>query len=117
MYLYTMSSRLINVRLDDAYLRKARKLRERGIVLSQLVRDAIDAKFDALIPEAPRHPSEIVERLFEQYPDPPDVPARSYDVAERVAARDAIRRKLVREPPPKRPSERETPARKSRKPR
>jgi hypothetical protein len=37
-----MSSRLVNVRLDEQRIRKTRKLRAGGIALSELVREAID---------------------------------------------------------------------------
>ena len=46
-----MSSRLVNVRLDAERLRKARKLRERGVRLSDVVREAIDKRFLQLGPE------------------------------------------------------------------
>lgn len=90
-----MSSRLVNVRLDIERVRKAHALRERGIALSDVVREAIDERFAAL------HRSEsqpdvrtIVRRIFEQYPDPLDLLARDYDVHDRRAARRAILRKL-----------------------
>ena len=37
-----MTSRLVNVRLDEERLRKAQTLRESGVALSDLVREAID---------------------------------------------------------------------------
>ncbi len=90
-----MKPRLINVRLDPDRLRKARKLREKGVVLSDLVREAIDAKFAALgeLPEA-RDAKEMIAGLFERYPDPADLPPREDDVHKRRAARAAIQRKL-----------------------
>jgi hypothetical protein len=96
-YLYSVSSRLINVRLDQQRLRKARKLKESGIALSDVVREAIDRRFEALRElETPRDVEAIMTRLLEQYPDPPDLPPRTYDVADRRAARAAIVRKLAR---------------------
>ena len=99
-YLYSMSSRLVNVRLDAERLRKVQMLRERGVVLSDVVRDAIDERFAAL------HRSEsqpdvrtTIRRIFEQYPDPPDLAPRDYDVHDRRAARTAILRKLRRVQP------------------
>ena len=47
-YLYIMSSRLVNVRLDADRLRKAQTLRARGMALSDVVREAIDERFAAL---------------------------------------------------------------------
>jgi hypothetical protein len=67
-----MASRLINVRLDDERLKKASKLRERGVVLSHLVREAIDTAYRSLtVAEGPRDVGRLIEDLFERYPDPP----------------------------------------------
>lgn len=92
-----MGSRLVNVRLDEARLRKARTLRRRGVVLSDLVRDAIDRRFEQLS-ERRTHAeiTTILARLFEEYPDPADLPPRSYDPHDRRQARHAIRRRLRR---------------------
>jgi hypothetical protein len=89
-----MNSRLVNVRLDAERLRKAQRLRERGIALSDVVREAIDERFLDLRPESRPDVKTIVRRIFEQYPDPADLPSRDYDVHDRRAARAAIRRKL-----------------------
>jgi hypothetical protein len=92
-----MGSRLVNVRLDADRLRKARTLRERGVTLSDVVREAIDERYDGLQePESQLDVRAIVRRLFEQYPDPPDLPPRDYDVHDRRAARAAILRKRRR---------------------
>jgi hypothetical protein len=92
-----MTSRLINVRLDQERLRKARKLKESGIALSDVVREAIDQRFEALRElKKPRDVEAILTRLLQQYPDPPGLPPRRYDVADRKAARAAIVRKLAR---------------------
>jgi hypothetical protein len=94
-YLYSMSSRLVNVRLDADRLRKAQTLRARGMALSEVVREAIDERFAALRrSESPPDVRTIVRRIFEQYPDPPGLPPRDYDVYDRRAARVAILRKL-----------------------
>jgi hypothetical protein len=90
-----MGSRLINVRLDEERVRKVRTLRERGIALSDVVRQAVDERFAALRrSESPRDVRAIVRELFERYPDPPGLAPREYDVHDRRAARVAIRRKL-----------------------
>ena len=96
-YLYDVSSRLVNVRLDVERVRKAQMLRERGVTLSDVLREAIDARFEGLRqsesrPDVPA----IVKAAFEQHPDPPDLPPRDYDVHDRRAARTAIRRRLGR---------------------
>ena len=90
-----MASRLINVRLDEERVRKAQTLRERGVSLSEVVREAIDERFLALRPsEAERDVTALVSQIFERYPDPADLPERDYDVHDRHAARRAILRKL-----------------------
>jgi len=91
-----MGSRLVNVRLDAERLRKTQRLRERGVALSDVVREAIDERYSKLRSESPRDAKTIIRRIFEQYPDPPDVPPRDYDVHDRHAARRAILRKLRR---------------------
>ena len=90
-----MGSRLVNVRLDEGHVRKVRRLRESGVVLSDLIREAIDERFEELgRATKPRHVEAIMERIFEQYPDPPDLPPRAYDVTDRRKTRRAILRKL-----------------------
>ena len=90
-----MSSRLINVRLDEERVRKAQTLRRRGVTLSDVVREAIDERFSELRrSEFQSDVRAIVRGIFEQYPDPPDLAPRDYDVHDRREARAAIRRKL-----------------------
>lgn len=90
-----MGSKLVNVRLDAARLRKTLVLRERGVSLSDVVRDAIDERFAALgRADAPRDVRAIVTQIHQAYSDPPDLPRRSYDVHDRTAARRAIARTL-----------------------
>jgi hypothetical protein len=87
--------RLVNVRLDEQYLRKAAKLRAEGVALSDLVREAIDTKYDQVIRCGKTTDSgAVLARIFDQWPDPPDLPPREYDVHDRAQARAAIGRKL-----------------------
>lgn len=96
-YLYSMASRLVNVRLDEDRVRKAQTLRESGVALSDLVREAIDERFDELVGSGTaRGLKAVMKRIFEQYPDPPDLPPRGYDVHDRDKARRAIIGKLRR---------------------
>jgi hypothetical protein len=95
-YLYSVGSRLVNVRLDAARLRKAQRLRERGVALSDVVREAIDERYAALGRHAKADARAIVARIFQAHPDPPHLPRRQYDVHDRRAARTAILRKLRR---------------------
>ena len=91
-----MASRLINVRLDAERLRKARLLRSRGVVLSDLVREAIDARYAQLGETGPRNPRELMKRILAAYPDPPGLPPRNYDVHDRREAREGILKRLRR---------------------
>jgi hypothetical protein len=89
-----MGSRLVNVRLDEERLRKAKRLRESGIALSDLVREAIDARFDGLRTGVKRPGADaVMTSILERHPDPPDMPPRTYDVHDGRAARAAIRRR------------------------
>ncbi len=92
-----MKRHLINVRVDDDHARKARKLRDSGVALSDLVREAIDSKFAEMTAEvSPRNMKSLVAALFDRHPDAPGMPSREYDVHDRIEARAAIQRKLAR---------------------
>ena len=91
-----MNSRLINVRLDSERLRKARALRESGIKLSDVVREAIDDRFLRLRPEHGSDIKPLIRRIYQQYPDPVGLPPRDYSVHDRAAVREAILGKLNR---------------------
>jgi len=92
-----MATRLVNVRLDPRRIRKAQVLRERGVTLSDVLRKAIDERFEALHErDEATDLAAIVSSLFERYPDPPDLPPRDYDVHDRRAARAEIRRRMKR---------------------
>jgi hypothetical protein len=95
--LYNRNSRLVNVRLDQERLREACLLREKGFALSDVIREAIDERFAELnLYGQPREVSDIVNGIFEQYPDPDNIRSRSYDIHDSKAARAAIREKLRR---------------------
>jgi hypothetical protein len=91
-----MGSRLVNVRLDPDRIRKARQLRARGVALSDIVRQAIDERFAATEPPSASDVPGLIRGIFEEFPDPPGLPERSYDVHNRRAARAAVLRKLRR---------------------
>jgi hypothetical protein len=97
-YLYSMASRLVNVRLDEERLRKARALRKKGITLSDLVRTAIDERYQqAISSRGPRDMREILARLDSEYPlTAKDFPPLQYDVHDRHQAAAAIRKRLGR---------------------
>jgi hypothetical protein len=90
-----MNSRLVNVRLDEQRLERARRLRASGIALSDLVRDAIDRRYEQLVKSSKgRDVEAIMNEIYEQHPDPPGLPPRDYDVHRRHEARKAILRKI-----------------------
>ena len=97
-YLYSMSSRLVNVRLDEERLRKVKALREKGIGLSGLIRTAIDQRYEqALSSRGPRDVRAIFARLDAEYPiTPKDLPPPKYDVHDRRQAAAAIRKHFDR---------------------
>jgi hypothetical protein len=65
------------------------------MALSDVVREAIDERFAALRrPESRLGVRTIIRRIFEQYPDPPGLPPRDYNIYDRRAARAAVLRKL-----------------------
>ena len=55
-----------------------------------MVREAIDERFLKLRSESRRDVKAIIGRMFGEYPDPPGLPPRAYDVHDRRAARKAI---------------------------
>ncbi len=60
-----------------------------------MIREAIDERLDHLNRSRKvRDVRKIIQRIFEQYPDPPGLPPRGYDVHDRKAARKAIIEKL-----------------------
>jgi len=92
-----MASRLVNVRLDPERDRKARALRDSGVALSDLVRDAIDRRFDELAGSAT--PAEVRRRLdaiLAAHPDPSNLPPREHDPHDRRQVRAVIARRLRR---------------------
>jgi hypothetical protein len=90
-----MASKLFNVRLDDKRLRKARKLRESGRNLADVVREAIDTEYSRMAgPRGPADPAAIVTGILDRLPDPAGLPLRPYDVHDAQAARQAVTRGL-----------------------
>jgi len=90
-----MTTRLVNVRLDRQRLERARRLRAKGITLSDLVRDAIDQKYHLLVESSNNRDVEaIMNEIYREHPDPAETRPRDYDVHNRGQARTAILRKL-----------------------
>jgi hypothetical protein len=93
-----MKNRLVNVRLDTERLRKAQRLREKGIPLSDVVREAIDVRYgEVSARDAGGAAAEIVGGILVRFPDPPDLAPRAYDVHDAKAARRAVRARATRQ--------------------
>lgn len=88
--------RLLNVRLtpDDARLVAA--LRQAGVPISRVVREAIRAEHGRRTGGRRRgeKPSAVVARIYAEHPDPPGQGHRRIDLRDRRAVRRAIARRL-----------------------
>jgi hypothetical protein len=91
-----MPSRLVNVRLDERRLEKARRLRARGIPLSKLVRDAIDREYEQFLKPQHADVEAIMQEIYERHPDPSGLPSRNYDIRNGRQAGKAVLQKLSR---------------------
>ena len=72
---------LLNVRLSADDARRAAELREEGIQISDVVREAIRAEYLRRRPGKPgnRRPSLIVKEILEALPDTADAPRSAVD--------------------------------------
>lgn len=79
-------------------MRKVKALREKGIALSDLVRTAIDERYErALSSREPRDVRAMFARLDAEYPiTAKDLPPLKYDVHDRRQAAAALRKRLDR---------------------
>jgi hypothetical protein len=87
---------LLNVRLDAGDARRAKALRDEGVAISALVRDAIRAEYDSRIARSRgrRRPSLVVAAILASLPDPPEMPPRSFEPTDRRAVRRHVVTKL-----------------------
>jgi hypothetical protein len=77
----------------------AAALREEGVAISGLVREALRAEYQRRFGgrgRSGRKPSELVERILDDLPDPRGVAARGFALSDRRAVSDHIRAKLTR---------------------
>jgi Ribbon-helix-helix protein, copG family len=87
---------LLNVRLDDDIARLVRRLRDRGVSISTLVRDAIRAEAQHQVAQ-PFEPEAVLAEMRSRFPRPPGSPSsRRIDTADRRQAGRLIRGKLRR---------------------
>ena len=83
---------LLNVKLKPDDVRMVRALRDEGVTISDLVREAIRAEYARRLGAraSRRRPSERMADIYARHPDPVDLPRRAYDVHDAHAARQAI---------------------------
>lgn len=93
-----MASQLLNVRLDVERRRKADVLRKRGVNLSDVVREAIDARYDDMMTKTQLIDTDAwFASIDQKYPASDDkLPKRTYSVHDRRQAAKAIRKHLKR---------------------
>jgi len=93
---FTVSDmKLLNVRLDEDDARKVARLRQAGVQISRVVREAIRAEHDRRR-GTPRRPAEIMAEIYAAHPDPPGLPARRVDLRDRKAVRRAVLARMRR---------------------
>jgi post-segregation antitoxin (ccd killing protein) len=90
--------KLLNVRLGPDDARMAARLREAGIPISHVVREAIRAAHERhAAARASRRPaSEIMADIYREYPDPPSPRRSKRQLRDRASVRRLIRRRLRR---------------------
>jgi len=90
--------KLVNVRLNPDHARMVARLREAGLSLSPLVRDAIETAYrqHAGVRSSGGRPSRIMDEIYRTHPDPPGRPRPRPDLRDRRAVRRVIRRRLRR---------------------
>jgi hypothetical protein len=90
--------KLLNVRLGPDDARMAAQLREAGIPVSRIVRDALRTAHarHAAARTPRRRPSEIMAEIYRAHPDRQGVRRGQRDLTDRSAVRRMIRRRLRR---------------------
>lgn len=89
---------LLNVRLSPADARLAAALREEGVPISALVREAIRSEHARRLgaPGRSMKPSSVVADILRRLPEPPDLGPRELDTTDRRAVKRHVRAKLER---------------------
>lgn len=90
--------KFLNVRLGPVDARLAAELRERGVQLSRIVREAIRAAHGQQVnPRATRRrPSAVVAAIYAEFPDPPGLARLCDDLRDRRSVRRAITARMRR---------------------
>jgi hypothetical protein len=90
--------RLLTVRLSEQDAARVAELRERGIKISSLVRDAI-AKQSSPRSGRMKKPGDVKKvlgEIYSRHPDPPGKRASTVDLTDRHSVARAIRKRLTR---------------------
>jgi Arc/MetJ-type ribon-helix-helix transcriptional regulator len=90
-----MANRLLNVRLTPEDERLAKRLRARGLSLSEIVRRAL-REAAAEVDDVRLVPAELETEMFRLHPTPVAGPSNRPDALDRRAVRDHVRAKLHR---------------------
>jgi hypothetical protein len=79
--------KLVNFRLSDEDAAKVQVLREGGVRMSDLLRQAIRTAYvtRARPLPPPKEIRAILQKIQETYPDPPNLPPRGFDLRDRKA--------------------------------
>jgi post-segregation antitoxin (ccd killing protein) len=88
--------KLLNVRLNADDARLAAQLRDAGIEISRVVREAIRAEHGRRAGRQRPRASELMAAIYAAHPDPPGLRPRRHDARDRRGARRVIVRKLRR---------------------
>jgi hypothetical protein len=93
--------KLLNVRLGPDDARLAAQLREAGVPISRIVREALRTAHErhAAVRGPRRRPSQIMAEIYRDHPDPPGTRRGKRDLTVRAAVRREIRRRLRRRRP------------------
>lgn len=89
--------RLLNVRLDDEDAKLVRALKDRGISISNVVRQAIRSEAGKVQSTASLNTDDLLAEMLERYPPPAGrAPSRRVNSADRRQVQEVVRRKLRR---------------------
>jgi hypothetical protein len=93
---------LMNVRLTEADEEAIRILKRSRVKISDVVRAALHREAEKHRPRSAAQTSSLLERIFEEYPEPEQARDRPFDARDRRAFAEAFRKRLRRRRRPRR---------------